>query len=253
MLEFDLPPGHVCLVSGDGSTLTTALVRRLDKRGWPVVLLYQRTPGAAAPELPEQVPVVALDGNEEGAVRDALVEIQRHGPVGTVVIVHPQPAPDRGAAVETGAGPWDATSLRLPFLLAKHLQPVLNAAAALSSGTRVGFVTVTRLDGALGLTGRSSGSPIQAGVLGMTKALRLEWPEVFCRAVDLDPDMATDAAAHAVVAELLDPDRLTAEVGWGREGRVTLTAVAEACADTACGDTGGACADTGGAVGGGVA
>ena len=56
----------------------------------------------------------------------------------------------------------------------------------------------------------------------MTKSLRLEWPEVFCRAVDLDPALAPEIAAEALVAELLDPDRLTAEVGWGPRGRVTL-------------------------------
>jgi hypothetical protein len=80
-----------------------------------------------------------------------------------------------------------------------------------------------RLDGALGLTGLGSSGPVAAGVLGLTKSLRLEWPEVFCRAVDLDPAMAPDAGAEAIMAELFDPDRLTAEVGWGPQGRVTLT------------------------------
>jgi hypothetical protein len=215
-LEFDLPPGHVCLVSGDGTSLTTTLVRNLSARGWPVVLLQPATHGEVAADLPGQIPVVTLTAPEEGAVRDALAAVALHGSVGTVVILPSQ--------LEADEGPWNTESLRVPFLLAKYLQPALNAAAASFPNTRAGFVTVTRMDGALGLAGNISAHPVSAGILGLTKSLRLEWPEVFCRAIDLDPAMEPEAAAGVVLGELFDPDRLTVEVGWGSQGRVTLIA-----------------------------
>ena len=214
-LEFDLPPGHVCLVSGDGTSLTTTLVRSLADQGWPVVLL---DPAGCETywELPEQVPVVTLRGPDEGAVRDTLAAVSLHGSIGTAILLPWQP--------ETGPSSWAIEPLRVPFLLAKHLQPALNAAAAEFPNARVGFVTVMRMDGALGLTGDLTAAPVSAGILGLTKSLRLEWPEVFCRAIDLDPAMETETAAHAVLGELFDPDRLTAEVGWSSAGRVTLAA-----------------------------
>lgn len=223
-LEFSLPPGHVCLVSGDGSKLTAALVRSLADRGWPVVLLHSADLGDITPGLPVQVPVVTLAAADESALRDALIAVEMHGPVGTVVILQPPTRLDADSGVGAGASSWDIAPLRVPFLLAKHLQPSLTGAVTQIAGSRAAFVTVLRLDGALGVTGRIAGSPVSAGILGMTKSLRLEWPEVFCRAIDLDPAMAADAAADAVMAELFDPDRLTAEVGLSSQGRVTLTA-----------------------------
>ena len=83
-------------------------------------------------------------------------------------------------------------------------------------------MTVTRLDGALGLSGSADLGVIGAGLPGLVKSLSLEWEEVFCRAVDVAPILAAEDAAQAVIAELDDPDRLLVEVGRGPAGRVTL-------------------------------
>ena len=86
------------------------------------------------------------------------------------------------------------------------------------------FWTVARLDGALGLSRDLDFNPIAGGLFGLTKTLNLEWPQVFCRAIDLHPGIAPDQVAQYVLAELHDPNRLIAEVGYGTQGRVTLVA-----------------------------
>lgn len=230
----NLPPGSHCLVSGDGTDLTGALVHRLRDRGWSVVVLHPSgvvNGGDVPPALPADVPCISLDGGDETAVRSAVAEAATHGPVGAVIYLHPSTSigegePDQALNMGT-LGPEDALSLRAPFLLAKHLQPTLSDAAGRGTDGNTGagracFLTVTRMDGALGMTGAIAGSPAAGGVSGVTKTLRLEWPEVFCRAVDLDPEMAAPDAADAILDEIDDPNRLIAEVGVGKQGRVTL-------------------------------
>ena len=85
-------------------------------------------------------------------------------------------------------------------------------------------MTVSRLDGKLGLGATHPYGVIGGGLFGLTKTLALEWPDVFCRAVDLSPDLPTNRAVEAIVAELHDPNRLIVETGWDMSGRVTLEA-----------------------------
>ncbi len=212
-VEFDLPEGHVCLVVDDGSPTSTALVERLRRLAWRVVRLGS---GETARQTTHDVQLTDLG---EDAVRAALASVHaEHGPVGACIYLHPRrgEAPD-GAVL---SAPQRAR-LTLPFLIAKHLQPDLAYAATLG---RACFVTVTALDGRLGLGGVADADPVAGGVAGLTKTLRLEWPEVYCRAVDLDPSMGAEEGAAAILAELHDPNRLVAEVGCGRQGRVTLVA-----------------------------
>ncbi|WP_280408009.1 type I polyketide synthase [Nocardia brasiliensis] len=84
---------------------------------------------------------------------------------------------------------------------------------------RAAFVTVTRLDGGLGFHGTAQ--PVHAllgGVGGVVKTLAVEHPSLFCRALDVDPDVAPAALAELVTAELFDPARDTLEVGIDAAG-----------------------------------
>ncbi|MEU5695101.1 beta-ketoacyl synthase N-terminal-like domain-containing protein [Actinosynnema sp. NPDC020468] len=78
------------------------------------------------------------------------------------------------------------------------------------------FVTLTRLDGGLGLHGRAGVASLLGGVGGLVKTFAAERPELFCRAVDVDPDH-TDPVA-ALLDELHDSARDTAEVGVAADG-----------------------------------
>jgi hypothetical protein len=131
------------------------------------------------------------------------------GPVGAFIHLNPSLTDAEGAKAV----------VKHVFFLAKHLQGSLNAAA--STG-RSCFMTVTRLDGEFGLGGGEF-EAISGGLFGLVKTLNLEWPQVFCRAVDLAPDLDPGQAVQHILAELHDPNRLIVEVGYGAQGRTTLT------------------------------
>ncbi len=67
------------------------------------------------------------------------------------------------------------------------------------------LLTVSRMDGAFGLGGLADEIDPSSGALaGLLKTARQEWPEVHCKAVDLDAAYKTlESAAERIVAEML--------------------------------------------------
>jgi hypothetical protein len=78
------------------------------------------------------------------------------------------------------------------------------------------------MDGQFGLNGNSSNNPVPGGFSGLTKTLRLEWNNVFCRALDIHPDIDAQIAVKIINDELHDPNLLLTEVGYTPDGRYTL-------------------------------
>ena len=68
-------------------------------------------------------------------------------------------------------------------------------------GGRGLVASVTRLDGALGFDGREQ-DPAFGGVAGLIKTAAREWAGTACRAIDIDPALALDAAARLLAREL---------------------------------------------------
>ncbi|MGC9521522.1 MAG: SDR family NAD(P)-dependent oxidoreductase [Anaerolineae bacterium] len=229
-IAIDFPADHVCLVvsagagNGRDAELAAELARRLRDRGWTVVVAVPASGLVRAQETlsGDSIAVEAVDlagdrCESEVPIRRMVERItQTHGSVAMLVYLSPW-APANTDDLDP-FDPRELALLRLPFLLAKHLQPSLTAAATAGYAA---FVTVTHLDGMLGLGGALRTPPVRGGIAGLTKTLRLEWPEVYCRAVDLDPNMGPERAADLIVGEIEDPNRLIAEVGWSERGRVT--------------------------------
>ncbi len=188
-LEVTLPAGHICLISDDGTPLTVALTDALTARGWHV----------------------AVWSPTADPTRIASV-LETHGPVAAFIHLNP-PGDD---ALFSAA---DEARLKHIFLLAGRLKPTLTESAQHGWAA---WMTVTRLDGALGL--RGGGNPVAGGFFGLTKTLALEWPDVYCRAVDLAPELPVQRAVACILAELHDPNRRLGEVGWSAAGRVTIEA-----------------------------
>ena len=215
-LEFQLSHLGTCVITDDGSPLTEQVAQRLSDQGWPVVVLQfpdTLVKPAALSAIAERLPLTVADQTlAESSLQQQLLTIaQTHGSIHTFIHLHPQdPVCDKGL-------------VKAVFLLAKQLQPFLVQG---NPHERRSFVTVTRLDGELGLGGSSRA--VSGGLFGLTKTLRLEWPTVFCRAVDIAPELSTVEAANALLAELHDPNVFIREVGHGRSGRMTLTCLAEA-------------------------
>jgi len=112
--------------------------------------------------------------------------------LGALVVV----APVRPAAKGC---PWTAES---ELYLKKSFALVQAAGRSFDErGVRGMIMTVTRLDGALGLEGGKDQDPAFGGLAGLMKTAAREW-KTACRAIDCDPGMALDAAAKALVKEL---------------------------------------------------
>jgi len=228
-LEDAPSPEGVWIVSDDGEGASMALAQALTARGVRVALL--RFPAPVIPEqqpLPESVEEIVLESLSEAHLETQLATV---GPVAGFIHVEPRAG---WARAETGAsnednGASDAkfftaeTKARLKhvFLIAKHLKNALHAGA---HEGRASFVTVTRMDGALGLGGTDDFNAVAGGFAGLTKTLSLEWPTTLCRTVDITPQFDATQTAQAILAELEDPNRRLIEVGHGPHGRVTLEA-----------------------------
>jgi acyl carrier protein/NAD(P)-dependent dehydrogenase (short-subunit alcohol dehydrogenase family) len=213
--------GGVVLVTDDGSPLTARVVENLTQQNTKtVVLSFPSDVVGSQSDLPDGASRVMLPDMTEAQLQSALETIaQEHGEVAAFVHLNP-------AAQANGSFFHDheKSLTKHVFLLAKHLKKPLNDSAEQGFGA---FVTVARLDGCLGTSGKSFGA-IAGGLFGLTKSLNLEWADVHCRAIDIEPTISPDIAADYVIAELYDPNRLLVETGYSAHGRGTLIAEANA-------------------------
>lgn len=213
-LHFQLPTTHIALITNEGSALTSAVYNVLQERGNKVVVLnFPNTQFAQGVSI--DVPAAT-----DEAIQAALVQVhEQHGKVGTFIHLHPH---------RTFAGSHftqhfqqECEDLKMVFLLAKHLQPDLNELGTYQQ--RANFLTVTRLDGQLGLGKRSNTSIVGGGLSGLVKCLNLEWSSVYCRAVDIQPEWSHKKMAQRLLKEVYDANRSVVEVALSDKGRFTLS------------------------------
>ncbi len=224
--EFTLPHSRTCLLTDDGSLTTNKLAKLLSERGWQVVVLSFPQPIVSVDAqglvvrhrlpLPQGINRIELTDLSEQQLQQKLAVIsETYGAIGAFIHLHPE---DQVRDVKL-----EKSILKYVFMLAKHLKRSLNQAALTG---RSCFLCVARLDGELGLGTSIDFSAISGGLFGLTKTLNLEWENVFCRAIDLSPELNPETSAHSIIAELHDPNALISEVGYNSQGRVTLASVA---------------------------
>ncbi len=117
------------------------------------------------------------------------------------------------------AGGSDDAFLKHAFRLIQRAGPALRKAG--KAGAAI-LATVSRLDGAFGF-GDMKGKcdPVSGGLAGLAKTARHEWPEVHCKALDLDPEsIVPGVAAEQIVAEIFRAGPV--EVGLSGRTRVAL-------------------------------
>jgi NAD(P)-dependent dehydrogenase (short-subunit alcohol dehydrogenase family) len=215
-LEFTMPASHVVLVTNDGSALTPHVIAALQEKGNQVVAINLsgiRNPiGKDALTLPE---------NSDQAVGNAIQEIQvKYGKIGSLIHLHPH-FEFQGAQF-TQHFSKEKEVLKTLFFIAKHVQKDLNE---LGSNQRASFLTCTRMDGKLGQGKRGNTSVIGGGITGLVKCLNLEWSPVYCRAIDIQPELSLDQITHQLMAEYHDANVAVIEVAYSVEGRKTTTAI----------------------------
>ncbi len=220
-LDFTLPEGHITLITDDGSLTTSKLTESLISEGSKVVVIsFPQSLISQQSPLPAGVTRVTLANLSEEHLQQQLQAIATHcGKVGAFIHLHPI-----FVANNTGTIPYieqEKAIVKHIFLMAKHLKPSLNEAA---QHGRSCFCTVAHLDGAFGFDRKVNFGAIGAGLFGLTKTLRWEWPKVFTRAIDLSPRLDAQQSVNHIIAELHDPNLYIGEVAYGSQGRVTLIA-----------------------------
>jgi hypothetical protein len=188
------------------------------ERNWKVVVLsFPSSIAAPGASLPTGVARVSLGDMSEEHLQAQLAEIaQKFGPVGAFIHLNPPfTSPTDGMMYSE----TEKQIIKHIFLLGKHLKDSLTTAA--KNGSAV-FMTVVQLDGKFGFGSDFEYSPISGGLFGLVKTLNLEWEPVFCRAVDISPEIPFEEVKDLVIAEIFDPNRRIIEVGYSREGRNTL-------------------------------
>jgi acyl carrier protein len=223
-LDFSLPEGHISLITDDGSLTTSVVAQSLIDKGWKVVVLS--FPQSLIPHqatLPAGAERITLADLSEELLQHKLTAIATNiGTIGAFIHIHPVfqlTNSERIPYLEQ-----EKAIVKHIFFIAKHLKKSLNEAAHYG---RSCFCTVTRLDGAFGFEHKTNYGVIGAGLFGLTKTLRWEWPKVYCRAIDLNPSLDAQQSAKHIIAELHDSNLYISEVAYGSQGRVTLTSSVE--------------------------
>ena len=213
-LEFTIPDTHHILITNDGSELTTRVLAKLKAEGNKVVVLN-------LPNIKNRVSenAVNLTTNSDKSVQKAIRSIQsKFGKTGSFIHLHPHFEFQKGNFTQHFKA--EKEILKTIFFLAKYLQADLNE---LGEQQRTNFLTVTRMDGKLGQGKRGNVSVIGGGFTGLVKSLNLEWSPVFCRAVDIQPELAVEKIADQIISELHDDNATVVEVAFSEEGRKTTS------------------------------
>ncbi|MFT6807302.1 MAG: NAD(P)-dependent dehydrogenase (short-subunit alcohol dehydrogenase family) [Saprospiraceae bacterium] len=215
-LEFTLPTSHVVLVSNDGSDLTSQVISTLKEKGNQVVTLNLN-----GINNPISNNAITLSDSSDQSVANALQEIhEKYGKIGSFIHLHPHfefQAPNFTKHFSA-----EKDILKTLFFIAKHVQKDLND---LGENQRANFLTCTRMDGKLGQGKRGNTSIVGGGITGLVKCLNLEWSPVFCRAVDIQPELSADQLVKQLMAEYHDANVSIVEVAYSEEGRKKTSAL----------------------------
>ena len=153
--------------------------------------------------------LIDLYSSEEPELKSALKDLEaKHGKIGGLINLTPASVASGSLSLEDEKNAF----LRQTFITSKNTAASLKQAS--NSGTRRSlFVSVCRMDGQLGM-GSGEYGPVVSGLSGLVKTASIEWPEVFCRFVDIHPELPSDVAANCILQELHDPDSNIKEVGY---------------------------------------
>ncbi|WP_245597656.1 type I polyketide synthase [Psychromonas aquimarina] len=209
--------GENLLLVDDGEGSCVRLADKLTLSGWSVTVLkpsWVKT--VSSKTFAEKVNVIELAELDE---KELTAVLATQDIWSSIIYLHPKSdvsGIEYPVAYKQG--------LQLAFLLAK-LSGLGKNSSADNKDVRSSFVVLTRQGGAFGVDNNELNSDlVQTGLTGLVKTLAHEWPNVFCRAIDVAAKFAADKVAKLIVEELNDADTKTVEVGFNNNGRLTLAA-----------------------------
>ena len=215
-LDFPIDQDRPLLVSDDGTELTSRFVSALHGEGWKVILwsFHESLIPAKKRKFPKEVIQIQQGEPTLDSITSLMNEVRdKFGSISGFVHLHP---------LATGSEVFPQTEsdiLKQIFFLAGAIKDDLNLD---HTESRSLFLTVTRIDGRLGLEDHQVFQE-SSGFSGLVKTLHKEWPPVFCRSVDLSPKLSQDQQVSLILDEMRDPDRGLVEVGLGSKDRVTIS------------------------------
>ena len=219
-----LPKNPLCLITDDGSALTPILSEKLIIQGWETaVIRYDGTSAFANKKrkpLPKQTLLTELSSSEEPELQSALKDLEtKHGNIGGFINLNPASYASGSLNMEDQENAF----FKHTFITVKNIAASLKHAS--NSGYRRSFfVSVCRMDGQLGMGSGEYGA-VLSGLSGLVKTASVEWPEVFCRFVDLHPKLAVDKATNCILQEIHDPDSNIKEVGYFQSDKSAVNRV----------------------------
>jgi NAD(P)-dependent dehydrogenase (short-subunit alcohol dehydrogenase family) len=115
--------------------------------------------------------------------------------VAAELIRDPQGETPAGLVILWPAVRGDDVAVKEAFRLIQLAGPSLRQAGGI-------LVTASRMDGAFGFGAlNGNGNPISGALAGLVKTAAREWPEVHCKAVDLNPELGISAGEAAPLVE----------------------------------------------------
>uniref|UniRef100_UPI0033296ABE SDR family NAD(P)-dependent oxidoreductase n=1 Tax=Shewanella sp. S1-58-MNA-CIBAN-0166 TaxID=3140467 RepID=UPI0033296ABE len=222
-----------CIVITDDGHSAGLLAEKLNAKGLTVAVIRNpQTISVAHSPLSSDIKSYTLSSIDDAQIAQVIADIKadlgaEHAIAG---FIHLQPQATANSSELMSCTVAAKAAVDNAFLWAKHLHAEF---AKPTQASRLCYFTVSRLDGGFGYldnTQLATAELNQAALSGLSKTLSHEWPQVFCRALDIANNIDTTSFADAIVAELFDinganasADRIN-EVGISNQGRVTLVA-----------------------------
>ena len=220
-LQLQFPSNGLYLVLEDGRGLAEPFAKQLEVEGWKTALVRLTGLGKAASKAKGSkfMREILLQDAAEESILALIQNIRQKGELicGLTIFAAPQKAQSAHAFIEERSQILN----QVAFLFAKQLQADL---VQVVDGYRKSFVVVTRNDGHLGMVDPLNSDPLSGGLYGLIKTLSLEWPGVFCRAIDFSKDVPLESMLKSIQAEILDPNLTFREVAYTGTQRQALLA-----------------------------
>ena len=212
LLVQDISTLKPVVITDEGSDLTLAVKTKLEREGHNVIVIQFD----AFKKNSSIKNGVAISEINDQNIKTAINTILAKSEIGAFIYLHPHFTFSNHNFTEHFK--IERQLIKATFLLAKYLQAPLNTN---SKTQRTAFMTVSRLDGKFGMDKRSNISIIAGGLSGLTKCMNLEWSPVFCRAIDVKPELAEKDIADHLFLELHDADVRYVDVAINNNGRMT--------------------------------
>jgi len=209
--------GRTCLITDNGEKTTYNIAKSLQTLGWKVIVMHLPTAVVSKPSsLPKGVQSIKLAKLSDEELGKTLNALTANETINGFIHLSSK-ASDKGSKLKFSKR--ESSVLKMVFFIAKHLKQALSTQPAQG---RNFFITVSYMDGEIGTAGQHRFELNQGGLNGLVKTANLEWDNVFCRAIDLSPEIKDKDSAELIIGELFDPDLSMAEVAYSDKGRMTL-------------------------------